>query len=154
MKIYLAAPYAARDFLKERDLPFWESEGHEVTCGWVKGTRPIGADTLGASVASSEDEVRQHSLMDLADIDRAEALVLYTARYIVEQTGLDPVAHNLNSGGRHVEVGYALGQDKPVVVIGPLENIFQRGLCVWAYSLPSAAEALNRIEATAEPRLY
>lgn len=142
MKIYLAAPYAARDILKDH-LPFWQDHGHEVTCGWVKGTRPLGQDTFGISAASTHEEVEAHALMDLEDVDRADALVLYTAQYIASVAGLDPVAHNLNSGGRHVEVGYALAKDKPVVVIGPLENIFQRGLCLWADDLDSAVDALG-----------
>lgn len=142
MKIYLAAPYAARDILKDH-LSFWQDHGYEVTCGWVKGTRPLGAASYGISEVSTQEEVEAHALMDLEDVDRADAVVLYTAQYIAAAAGLDPVAHNLTSGGRHVEVGYALAKDKPVVVIGPLENIFQRGLCLWADDLDSAVDALG-----------
>lgn len=149
MKIYLAAPYAARDLLKD-DLDFWADHGYEVTCGWVKGTRPLGVASFGISAVSTDEETTAHANMDLEDVDRADALVLYTAQYIAAVGGLDPVAHNLNSGGRHVEVGYALAKDKPVVVIGPLENIFQRGLCLWAHDLDGAVEAL-KVAATILP---
>lgn len=151
MKIYLAAPYAGRDVLKE-DLSFWQDHGHEVTCGWVQGTRPLGADTYGISAASSHEEVEAHALMDLEDVDRADALVHYTAAYL---RSVDPsmgdVTHNLHSGGRHVETGYALAKNKPVVIVGPLENIFQRGLCLWADDLDGAVRALELVTAIREP---
>lgn len=143
MKIYLAAPYAARDILKEH-VAFWQDHGHEVTCGWVNGTRPLEPASFGTSVVSTDDEVTTHALMDLADIDKADVLVHYTAQYL---RTLDPrlgdVTHNLHSGGRHVETGYALAKEKPVIVIGPDENIFQRGLCLTADDLDMALEALE-----------
>ena len=134
MKIYLAAPYAARDILKEH-VPLFEYHGHEITCGWLKGTRPLGESSYGISEVSTQEEVEAHAQMDLEDVEQADVVVLYTAGYVAEIGGLDPVAHNLTSGGRHVEVGYALAKGKPVIVIGPLENIFQRGLCLWAQNL-------------------
>ena len=146
MKVYLAAPYAARDILKDH-LAFWQDHGHEVTCGWVKGTRPLETASFGISAVSTDEEVTAHASMDLADIDDAQALVHYTAEYL---QSLDPslgsVTHNLHSGGRHVETGYALAKDKPVVVIGPLENIFQRGLCLHAWDLDGALAALEIVE--------
>lgn len=143
MKLYLAAPYAGREILKG-ELPFWEDLGAEITCGWVKGTRPLGASTYGISIDSTDDEVTAHANMDLEDIDKADAVVQYTANYL---RGLDPSLHdqkhNLHSGGRHVEVGYALAREKPVLILGESENIFQRGLCLQAYSPPEAVEALR-----------
>ena len=143
MKIYLAAPYAGRDILKEH-LSFWQDHGHEVTCGWVKGTRPLETSSFGISATSTDDEVTAHAEMDLADIDEADVLVHYTAQYL---QSLDPslgsVTHNLHSGGRHVETGYAIAKEKPVVIIGPMENIFQRGLCLTADDLDSALQALD-----------
>lgn len=143
MKIYLAAPYAARDILKEH-VEFWEEHGHEITCGWVNGTRPLGVESYGISAVSTDAEVTAHATMDLEDIEAADALVHYTAQYI---QSLDPslgsVTHNLHSGGRHVETGYALAKDIPVVVIGPDENIFQRGLCLTAIDLDGALAALE-----------
>lgn len=146
MKIYLAAPYAGRDILKEQ-LDFWTEHGYEVTCGWVKGTRPLGAASYGISAVSTDEEVKAHAQMDLADIDEADVLVHYTAQYL---QSLDPtlgsVTHNLHSGGRHVETGYAIAKDIPVVVIGPLENIFQRGLCLQAWDLDGALAALDLVK--------
>jgi nucleoside 2-deoxyribosyltransferase len=54
------------------------------------------------------------AVLDLGDVDRADAVVLYTEPYGMAVPG----------GGRHVEFGYGLGRGKRVVVVGPLENIF------------------------------
>jgi len=148
MKIYLAAPYAGRDILKEH-LDFWtdHGHGHEVTCGWVQGTRPLGTESYGISAVSTDEEVEAHARMDLEDIDRADAVVHYTAQYLQSlDTSLGSVTHNLHSGGRHVETGYAIAKNKPVVILGPRENIFQRGLCLWADDLDGALKALELVE--------
>lgn len=144
MKIYLAAPYAARDLLKDH-LPFWEGLGYEVTCSWVNGTRAIAKDTLGASEASTDDEVFEHVTGDLDDIDQADALVHYTANYLKTRANFNDETDNLHSGGRHVETGYALARGKAVVYIGDPENVFQRGLCLSAFDLDSAHLALQLI---------
>lgn len=144
MKIYLAAPYAGRDILKD-DLDWWTANGHEVTCGWVRGTRPLETASFGISVVSTDEEVAAHAEMDLADIDEADALVHYTADYLVAHSDwgrTEASEKNLHSGGRHVETGYALAKGKPVVILGPKENIFQRGLCLEAHDLDDALSAL------------
>lgn len=143
MKIYLAAPFAGRDVLKEH-LPVWEDGGFTVTCGWVRSTRELTPEALGSSPLSSDDEAREHAEMDLADVDAADALVHYTAAYL---QSLDPslgeVTHKLHSGGRHIETGYALAKGKDVIIIGEPENIFQRGLCLSAFDIEGAMETLR-----------
>ena len=142
MKVYLAAPYAGRDVLKG-ELDTWAELGVEVTCGWVQGTRPLGASTYGISAESTLAEVEAHATMDLADVDRADALVLYTANYLQQlDPSLGDVTHQLHTGGRHIETGYAIAKDKPVVVLGNDENIFHRGLCMTAHSPAEAYSAL------------
>lgn len=146
MKIYLAAPYAGRDILKEH-LDFWADHGHEVTCGWVNGTRPLDSKSFGVSEISTDEEVENHARMDLEDIDRADAVVHYTAEYLQSlDSSLGSVTHNLHSGGRHVETGYAIAKDKPVIILGPRENVFQRGLCLWADDLDMALQCLDMLK--------
>lgn len=143
MKIYLAAPYAARDILKGH-LPMWTEAGHEVTCGWVKGTRPLGDATYGVSEASTDEEVYLHASRDLGDIEEAEIVIHYTAQYLKSiDPSLDDVTHNLHSGGRHVETGFAIAKGKHVIVIGPMENIFQRGLCLVVDDIDGAMVILD-----------
>jgi len=57
---------------------------------------------------------RELALADIQDIDRAEAILLYSE---------DPTV-GVPRGGRHVEFGYALAKGKRLFVIGPKENIF------------------------------
>lgn len=52
--------------------------------------------------------------LDLDDVNRADALVLYT----------EPYGTPVPGGGRHVEFGYAFGRGKHMVIVGPHENIF------------------------------
>lgn len=145
MKVYLAAPYAGRDILKDQ-LDLWKEAGHEVTCGWVKGTRPLGAASYGISETSTDAEVTAHAEMDLDDVDAADVVVHYTANYLKSiEPWLGDVSHNLHSGGRHVETGYALAKGKHVLVLGDFENIFQRGLCLQAYDLDGAFATLEML---------
>ena len=58
---------------------------------------------------------------DYADVYEADALIVFTER----------TRSTHSRGGRHVEVGLALAWGKPVLVVGPLENIF--------YTLPFCA---------------
>lgn len=138
VRLYLAAPYAGRDILKGQ-LEAWRELGAEITCGWVKGTRPLGAATYGISSESTQQEVAAHAEMDLEDIEIADAVIHYTANYLrYLDPSLGDVTHQLHTGGRHVETGYAIAKEVPVVVLGDYENIFQRGLCPQAYTLVEA----------------
>jgi nucleoside 2-deoxyribosyltransferase len=52
-------------------------------------------------------------------------LDIRAARYLIAYNPL--ISHKTGTGGRHVEVGYALGQGKHVLYIGEkLENVFHR----------------------------
>lgn len=142
MRVYVAGPYVARDMLREL-IPYFVDAGHEVTSTWLQGTRTISPGTLGASLMSTNEEVHEHASSDLEDIDASDALVHFNSSYIIaKDPSLDNHAHQLGSGGRHVETGYALARNKPVVVIGKPENVFQRGLCV---CVPSLGQALARL---------
>lgn len=129
MKLYLAAPYAARDYVREYSAPYLTEQGHTLTSEWLKASRAITPGTLGTSPATSDAEVMYHAGKDLEEVLAADVLVHFTASYLVARTRLDPLAHNLHSGGRHVETGYALAHHKSVIVLGQPENIFMRGLC-------------------------
>jgi nucleoside 2-deoxyribosyltransferase len=128
VKLYLAAPYAARDILKEH-VTLLQKHGHEVTSSWLNGTRPLEESSFGTSPSNSDLEVYNHVCADLADIDRSDVVVHYTAAYVCS---IDPRIDDapLHTGGRHVETGYALSKNIPVLVLGEYENVFQRGLCM------------------------
>lgn len=128
MRLYIAGAYAARDVLRE-ERRFYEEHGHTVISNWLKGTRPIGPGTVGTSPETALIEVRNHAVDDLAQVAEADALVHYTAEAMIR---IEPSLADalLTSGGRHVETGYALAHSVPVIVVGPQENIFQRGLAL------------------------
>ena len=109
LKIYLAAQYHRRDDMKvvAEEL---RRAGHIVTASWLDETEPPDV-TL--------DQCTEHFLtytaeQDMDDIRRADIFVLFS---------VDPLLPTVR-GGRHVEMGYALGLGKPVYVVGPKENIF------------------------------
>lgn len=144
MKLYLAAPYAARDYIREQVAPRLAAEGHEMTSEWLLATRAITPATLGTSAATSDADVMYHAGKDLEEVRAADVLVHFTASYLKSRLSwLNDAEHNLHSGGRHVETGYALALGKSVIVMGQPENIFQRGLCHKARHLWDVAELLG-----------
>jgi nucleoside 2-deoxyribosyltransferase len=127
MKLYLAGAYAARDVLRDRVVPMLESVGHEVTSGWLQGSRPISPLTIGTSPISTDAEVADFVRGDLQDILNADALVLMTGNAMMGlDRNLDPL--QLHTGGRHFETGFAHALGVPVVVVGQPENVFHRAL--------------------------
>lgn len=104
MLIYLCAAYERRLFmLAQADA--LESAGHSVVSRWVFGEHEGGALTPEASARYARE--------DLEDLDRAHVLIAmgeHRGRYF--------------SGGRHVELGYALARRKIVILVGPAENVF------------------------------
>ena len=117
MKLYLAARYARRWEMMARTQEL-EKEGHVVTARWVKD----GHDKRDAMQDTYARE-------DLEDILAAEAIICFTD---------DPEARPTtggSSGGRHVELGIALGINamidaweprRPlrILVVGWKQNVF------------------------------
>lgn len=95
MRLYLAHNIAARKSLRPVCSAL-ESKGHTITSRWI---------TDDAHILESMAE--QSALADLADIDRSDALVLFTDQY-AERPGR----------GKFVELGYALGKGKKVYLCG------------------------------------
>lgn len=112
MQFYLASRYGRKLELRQRreDL---QQAGHVVTSQWLD--TDLRATDLGVTSSGPEDR-EYHAQQDLADIQRADVLIAFTE---------DPEAGPVSSrGGRHVEFGYALACGRPVIVVGPRENIF------------------------------
>lgn len=129
MRIYLAAPYAGRDIVKGL-APLFTANGHVITSGWLQASRAITTEHLGTAPAHSDEDVMHHAGLDLKEVEDARVLVHFTASYLKKfDPTLDDLRHQLHSGGRHVETGYALALHKSVIILGEPENIFQRGLC-------------------------
>lgn len=103
--VYLAARIRRRDELEEYRAQL-EAAGIEVTATWL--TMPPPSEWT--------DDVWAHlAELDRADVLRADGLVLFA-----EPGELD------GGSGRHVEFGMALALQKPIIVVGRYENLFQR----------------------------
>jgi len=99
-KLYLAARYKRREEM-EQYANRLKMFGYGITATWVYG--------------GEEGKPRDYiALLDLEDIDRADAVVSFTELWDT------PVVR----GGRHVEFGYGLAKGKEMIVIGNRENVF------------------------------
>lgn len=109
LSVYLSAPYSARKQAQEYASELTDI-GYQVRCRWLGGGHELGDDET-----PSDETKAVWAREDFADIDAANVVVMFTARNMLLQ-GL--------SGGRHVEMGYALAKRKQVIVVGSAENIF------------------------------
>jgi hypothetical protein len=124
MNIYLAARYTRRlELCGYRDE--LTALGHEVTSRWLNGShqldnegRPLGdtGELLFEAGSPQVDHFRwKFAQDDLEDVLASETLIAFTE---------EPRSGN-SRGGRHVELGIALGTGRHrIVIVGPRENVF------------------------------
>lgn len=98
MKVYIAAPYEWRAYAQLLQ-PQIEKLGCVVLAAWLHTQNP-----------ESSAEAR----IDLDDIDAADAIIVLNP----------PGMERSGTGGRHVELGYALGRGKHVFLVGEATNVF------------------------------
>lgn len=103
MKVYLAAMYQWMDRMKEERERF-RAAGFEVTSQWIDN----GEESV--AIVTRHDAAQ----MDFNDIDLADILVLFTLDH----------GTMFSSGGRMVELGYAMAKGKAVFIVGDRENVF------------------------------
>ena len=101
MKIYVAALYSMRETEAAEAARVVLENGHECTARWIGGGE-VGKSQAGAAV------------MDIEDIDAAEALIMLAL----------PYGTMFKGGGRHFEMGYAHGRGKRIAVVGDHESVF------------------------------
>lgn len=123
MKIYLAARYGRKadlgelaDQLQHLDI--------ECTSRWLYMHERAKSDEL-----PSFEEQRLWAAEDLQDIEAADLVICFTEQKDSKHS----------RGGRHVEAGFAIASGKPVICVGPAENIF--------YALPQVQLVENWLEA-------
>jgi nucleoside 2-deoxyribosyltransferase len=117
--VYIAAPYPARlDAIDLMDT--LHAAGFKVTSSWL-----VEDDKL----------TDEYARKDLADIDRADALVAMNPAEWAER----------GTGGRHVELGYALAQGKPIVLVGARSNIFHHLMTVHVVTQDELVDTLRRL---------
>lgn len=107
MNIYVAGSFNSVARIAD-EVDELEQRGHHVTGVWFQGHDPlekIWDGNFGGRIA----EVM--SLRDFNGIDRADLFIIDT---------LDPSS----TGGRNVELGYALAKGKRIILIGQPTTIF------------------------------
>jgi nucleoside 2-deoxyribosyltransferase len=124
--VYIAAPFAARDGLRDFAQQL-KRIGMECTSLWLLDESDIEAGQ-GAAPTRDADEIRKEALADLDHVNRADVIVQFTGNAIEALRIPNANGPMLHSGGRQVELGYALAKRKKAIVIGHPENIFQRTL--------------------------
>jgi nucleoside 2-deoxyribosyltransferase len=142
--VYLAAPFVARDGLR----PFvgeLNAIGMHCTSSWLFGDVAV-KDGVGTAPSQSDETIAKDCLDDLRAIDSARAVVQFTGNAIETLRIPDASGPMLHTGGRHVELGYAIAKKKPLIVIGDPENIFQRSLATVVPDWHAAVLALVALE--------
>ena len=107
---YLAGRYSRKIEFAEIAKKIEDTLGYCCSSSWL--TELEKPDSTLDQVAS--DRLTFYALRDLHDILQADFTLFFAE---------DPLI-GTPRGGRHVEFGYALAQKKPIVIIGPKENIF------------------------------
>lgn len=106
---YLAGRFSrVEELLGVRDVLV--ATGHHVTSRWLDGDHQAEEDDIEA--------MRRFAQEDVDDILRADVLIAFTET---------PRTPSTNRGGRHVELGIALGVGPRIIttiVCGPYENAF------------------------------
>lgn len=119
MNIYLAARYSRIDELNfyKRELEAW---GHIVTSRWLNGEHQIhGYDAYqvarGNDLVTFPEKAALFAQDDVEDLAAADVVISFSE---------EPRNGNSGRGGRHVELGLALAQEKRLILVGPRENVF------------------------------
>jgi nucleoside 2-deoxyribosyltransferase len=120
VKVYLAAAWGRREEIAEVAERL-KTVGVDITSNWL-------IEEKGMQTGGKEKFLRSRAYIDLADVDRADALVRFTDE-VPESTSSEDLL-KLLSGARMVETGYALARGKTVYVVGGKQNVFDRLDCV------------------------
>lgn len=98
----------------------FQTNGFKVTSGWLD---------VDFTLERTNEQLGDEARKDLNDIESADVVILY-----------NPISHQRKgTGGRHVEMGYAIAREKPIIVVGEVrENVFQYlsdvGFLAWEYN--------------------
>lgn len=122
MRIYLTARFGRRDEMRQHRETL-KAIGHEVTSRWLDE-----ADCVPP---------RQAAMVDVDDLIQSECVIVFTETSEAGYT----------TGGRHVELGFAIATTLPILMVGPRENVFCHLDCVNNFeTMQQAVEFLSNLE--------
>lgn len=142
LRVYLAAPYGTRDSLAQaataiRDL------GFVVVSSWLEEPFRMTPGSTGPAPDLKAETLLPIAVRNLVEVASADVLVMMGPdTWSGDDAPLELAAGGSTSGGRHLEMGYALACDLPVINVGAPENIFSRTLATVADSWEDALELL------------
>jgi len=110
--LYLSAQFEDAPVLRDARARL-AALGYTVTSRWLDAGTAVPA-TARADDAGAGERLAAIAIQDLEDIRAADVVVVYNP----------PEACAVGRGGRHVETGFALALDKPIVVVGARGNVF------------------------------
>jgi hypothetical protein len=129
VKIYLASRYSRRNEMREY-AAWLEGLSYVVTSRWIH-TEWRHIDDRTEPGNAPESERARVALEDFDDVADCDVLIAFS----------EPRDAKPTRGGKHVEVGIALGISKHIIIVGRRENVF--------HYLPSV---INIEIETCEPR--
>lgn len=104
MRVYLAARFSRKAEMQAVAERLNALGTYVVTSRWIDGSHR----------KTDSEELAQFAAEDLQDIDGSDGLIAY----------MESPESGYQSGGRHVEFGYAIARDMWIAVIGEPENVF------------------------------
>lgn len=105
-KVYLTAMWKRQEEMRRHRF-LLQAHEHVVTSRWLD-EQPGTPEYTAAQI-------------DIDDIDASDVLVAFTEKPDI----------GYYTGGRHIEVGYAIARSIPVIVVGPRENVFYHLPYIW-----------------------
>lgn len=139
LQIFLSARYSRREELK-RIREALQNERYVVVSRWLDTDwNETERDAIYSSAAPPERR-EEYAHTDLEDVRACDVFIAFTEE-----------PRSSSRGGRHVETGIAIGLCKPIIVVGPRENIFYhlRGMIqiqVWDDIVPAICNCLEAIQ--------
>lgn len=113
LRVYFAGRWGRREELRIRRDAF-QSFGVVVTSSWLDEAPHANVPDDGSELPASPATRAEIATRDLNDLASSDVIVAFTE---------DPRSP-YGRGGRHVELGVALGLRKLVWIVGPRENVF------------------------------
>lgn len=127
MSFYLAASFPRRSEALEIAKEITRETDAKCTARWIHNTY----HTYG-----NEGQDKKYCQEDLDDVRKGGFLVLLTDG-----------EKQQSKGGRHTELGIALAFSKPVIIIGPKEQVFHsHPLCVFARDVKEACVIVRALK--------
>ena len=137
-RIYLASKFARRDEMRAIALDL-ERTGFAVTSRWLASTAPLTPDDLDPAGLGG-----QLAVMDFEDLKMSDLCVAFTEEEKQTSRG---------RGGRHTELGMAIGLGIEVMIVGPREHVFHALPIIRQFPDWEAARQSLERDAQDSPRL-